>query len=162
MTIHGLALTDHFSEYNFCALGIADLTDILAIEEAVYSHPWTRGNFLDSFYGKHEASGIRTLDGELIAYFVLMPVLDELQLLTFAVDKKRQNQGYARIMLERMLGYAKEKQFTSILLEVRVSNLRAIAVYQCFGFIEIGRRKAYYPAANLTREDAIVMRLAVE
>ena len=44
------------------------------------------------------------------------------------------------------------------MLEVRPSNLRALKVYAQYGFTEIGRRKAYYPAHNGQREDAIVMR----
>ena len=50
----------------------------------------------------------------------------------------------------------------SILLEVRPSNQRAITLYEHLGFLPIGRRKNYYPAANNTREDAIVMRLMLE
>jgi ribosomal-protein-alanine N-acetyltransferase len=50
---------------------------------------------------------------------------------------------------------------TSILLEVRPSNKRALEVYQRYGFARIGLRKGYYPAANNTREDAIVMRLPI-
>jgi ribosomal-protein-alanine N-acetyltransferase len=46
----------------------------------------------------------------------------------------------------------------SVLLEVRPSNERALAVYRRFGFAEIGRRKGYYPAHEGKREDAIVMR----
>jgi ribosomal-protein-alanine N-acetyltransferase len=45
------------------------------------------------------------------------------------------------------------------LLEVRISNQRAIDVYQRYGFSEIGRRKSYYPVADNLREDAIVMRM---
>ena len=67
--------------YYFCRLGIDDLDDILAIEESVYSHPWTRGNFLDSFYSLHEACGLRDGQGVLVAYFFLMPVVDEFHLL---------------------------------------------------------------------------------
>jgi ribosomal-protein-alanine N-acetyltransferase len=47
----------------------------------------------------------------------------------------------------------------SVLLEVRPSNTRAIAIYQRYGFVEIGRRRDYYPAAGDKREEAIVMRL---
>ena len=46
----------------------------------------------------------------------------------------------------------------SVLLEVRPSNTRALAIYERYGFKQIGRRKGYYPAANQLREDAIVMR----
>lgn len=146
----------------FCRLGIADLDQILAIEEAVYSHPWTRGNFLDSFYSNHEACGLRDANGELLAYFLVMPVLDELHLLTFAVSATKQKQGFALILLEAMSNYAREKQFVSILLEVRVSNQRAIAIYRRFGFQDIGLRKAYYPAENGAREDAFVMRIEIK
>ncbi|MBC3874922.1 ribosomal protein S18-alanine N-acetyltransferase [Undibacterium sp. LX15W] len=146
-------------QYRFCRLGIDDLDEILAIEEAVYTHPWTRGNFLDSFYDRHEAWGIRDQQENLVAYFFLMPVVDELHLLTFAVDAQKQQLGYAHIMLKKMLQIAQEQNFLSIMLEVRVSNVRAITIYQRFGFLEIGRRKSYYPAHEGLREDAIVMRI---
>ncbi len=145
---------------HFCALGIADIDAIIAIEEAVYAHPWTRGNFLDSFYSDHQSCGLRDESGELIGYFFVMPVLDELHLLTIAVAKHRQQQGCAKLLLERMMGLASEQGFVSVLLEVRVSNTRAIAVYEQFGFHEIGRRKGYYPADQGRREDAIVMRIS--
>lgn len=146
-------------QYRFCRLGLDDLDEILVIEEAVYTHPWTRGNFLDSFYDHHEAWGIRDQQENLVAYFFLMPVVDELHLLTFAVSAQKQQLGYAYIMLKEMKRIAAQKGFLSIMLEVRVSNIRAIAVYQRFGFLEIGRRKAYYPAQGGQREDAIVMRI---
>jgi [ribosomal protein S18]-alanine N-acetyltransferase len=47
----------------------------------------------------------------------------------------------------------------SVLLEVRPSNERALAVYRRYGYREIGRRKGYYPAHAGQREDAIVMRI---
>ncbi len=143
-----------------CSLGSADLEEILKIENEVYSHPWTRGNFLDSFAEPYEAMGLRSNNGTLVAYFLLMPILDELHLLTFAVHPQYQGQGYARLLLEEMRSLAKSKNYLSIMLEVRISNLRARHIYQQFGFVEIGRRKGYYPVDQLTREDAIVMRIA--
>jgi ribosomal-protein-alanine N-acetyltransferase len=148
--------------YRICQLNLDDLDEILAIEEAVYSHPWTRGNFLDSFYSQHEAIGIRDEQSSLVAYFFLMPVVDELHLLTFAVSSQKQGLGYAHILLKQMMGLAESKGFLSIMLEVRVSNARAIHVYERFGFVEIGRRKSYYPAHHGQREDAIVMRIELK
>lgn len=148
------------AKLHFCALGIADLDAIIAIEEAVYTHPWTRGNFLDSFYSNHQSCGLRDDRGELIGYFFVMPVLDEIHLLTIAVAQHRQKQGCAKLLLGRLMQLAGEQGFESVLLEVRVSNERAIAVYEQFGFSEIGRRKGYYPADQGRREDAIVMRIS--
>ena len=48
-----------------------------------------------------------------------------------------------------------------MLLEVRVSNVSALRLYQRYGFVEIGRRKNYYPVDLTTREDAIVMQLSL-
>lgn len=148
-------------DHRISVLTVADLEAVLEIEEAVYSHPWTRGNFLDSFYGGHHARGLRNAEGELLGYFFLMPIVDELHLLTFAVAEKYQGLGYAKLLLQEMITYATQNAFSSVMLEVRVSNKRAIEVYQKFGFVEIGRRKGYYPLDNTSREDAIVMRINV-
>lgn len=144
--------------HNFVKLGFADIDQILTIEEAVYSHPWSRGNFTDSFLSGYQAFGLRDHSGEIAAYFFVMPVVDELHLLNFAVRKENQGQGYASAMLRYLHLYAKEQGMTSVLLEVRRSNCRAIEVYLADDFEEIGRRKAYYPVDVNTREDAIVMR----
>jgi len=61
--------------------------------------------------------------------------------------------------LDKIVAVAKEHGMTSVLLEVRPSNERALAVYKRYGFTQIGLRKGYYPDANNMREDAIVMRL---
>ena len=145
--------------YDFCKLSFADIDDILKIEQQVYSHPWTRGNFLDSLYSAYDIAGLRSRNQQLMGYFVLMPVLDEMHLLNIAVAEELQGNGFARILLDNIYVCVREKKFSSILLEVRISNLRAIEVYQCAGFMEIGRRKAYYPVAENQREDAIVMRM---
>jgi ribosomal-protein-alanine N-acetyltransferase len=147
------------NHYIFCQLGFADIDQILGIEEKVYSHPWTRGNFLDSFYSGHEARGLRNKSEDLLGYFVLMSVLDEMHLLNFSIAAEYQRQGLARILLDKMSECAREKNILSVLLEVRVSNQRAVDVYQRYGFTEIGRRKGYYPATDGVREDAIVMRI---
>ena len=147
------------NDYSFCELGFADIEKILTIEETVYSHPWTRGNFLDSFYSGQEACGLRNKSENLLAYFVLMSVVDEMHLLNFTVGRDFQRQGLALILLNKMSERAREKNIFSILLEVRAGNQRAIDVYKRYGFAEIGRRKGYYPDAVGIREDAIVMRI---
>ena len=143
----------------FFRLSFADVDRVLEIEQQVYSHPWTRGNFHDSLYHSHEMFGLQSAGENLIAYYVLMPVVDEMHLLNFAISAQYQGLGYARTVLDHLCASAREQQFISLLLEVRLSNLRAISVYTQYGFSEIGRRKAYYPVADNMREDAIVMRM---
>jgi len=59
-----------------------------------------------------------------------------------------------------LLQIAKENQAANMFLEVRQSNLSAIALYENIGFNEMAIRRAYYPAAN-GREDAVLMGLAL-
>jgi ribosomal-protein-alanine N-acetyltransferase len=62
------------------------------------------------------------------------------------------------MQLDKVMAISKEKGMSSVLLEVRPSNQRALAVYERYGFVKIGQRKGYYPSQNNTREDAVVMR----
>ena len=67
-----------------------------------------------------------------------------------------QGQGLGRKLLDFLLKDTREQQAEVMFLEVRVSNIRAIELYEQNGFAEVGQRKGYYPAEG-GREDAIVM-----
>ncbi|HEY4542777.1 MAG TPA: ribosomal protein S18-alanine N-acetyltransferase [Noviherbaspirillum sp.] len=138
---------------------VDDLNAVMAIENDVYPYPWTRGNFLDSLYSGYQAVVLRAPDGMLAGYFMLMLGVDEAHLLNISVRRDLQGRGIGRCLLDRVVALARAHAMDSILLEVRPSNVRACDVYRRYGFLEIGRRRGYYPAAGNTREDAIVMRL---
>lgn len=138
-----------------------DLAQVLAIETIVYPHPWTRGNFLDSLASGYEAWVAREPTFQLAGYFLAMQVVDEVHLLNISVRADLQGRGYGRMLLDRVAALARANGMTSILLEVRPSNKRALSVYERYGFVRIGLRRGYYPAAANTREDAIVMRFCL-
>jgi ribosomal-protein-alanine N-acetyltransferase len=142
-------------------MALTDIDEVFALEQSVYPHPWSRGNFLDSLASGYHARVLRDETGTLAGYFLLMGALDEAHLLNVAVAAARQHQGLGRHLLDIMVESARGLGALSVLLEVRPSNLRALSVYRQYGFAEIGRRKAYYPAHNGQREDAIVMRLVL-
>ena len=81
----------------------------------------------------------------------------EAHILNISVAPNEQGQGIGRRMLEHLIELATGKAET-IFLEVRPSNVGAIALYEKMGFNEIGVRKGYYPATN-GREDAIMLAL---
>lgn len=138
---------------------VEDVDQVMAIENLVYPFPWTRGNFLDSIRSGYETAVLRDANARLIAYFLIMLAVDEAHLLNITVRAELQGRGVGRFLLDRVVELARHKKMSSVLLEVRPSNRRALDVYTRYGFSSIGRRKDYYPAANQTREDAIVMRL---
>ncbi|HEY8099386.1 MAG TPA: ribosomal protein S18-alanine N-acetyltransferase [Burkholderiaceae bacterium] len=138
---------------------VDDLDEILLIENDVYPHPWTRGNFLDSFSSGYETWTLRDESGMLAGYFLVMLIVDEAHLLNVSVRADLQGQGIGRKLLDKVVSLAQENGMSSVLLEVRPSNVQALAIYKRYGFTQIGLRKGYYPDANNAREDAIVMRL---
>jgi ribosomal-protein-alanine N-acetyltransferase len=144
---------------NFSRMRAEDLPDVLLIEYDVYPHPWTRGNFLDSISSGYETWVVR-LGSRMAGYFLLMPAVDEAHLLNITVHPQMQGRRVGRVLLDKVVELARDKGMRSILLEVRPSNRRALAIYKHCKFAEIGLRKNYYPAFN-GKEDAIVMRLAI-
>ena len=144
---------------NLAPLAVTDIDEMTAIENRVYPFPWTVGNFRDSFAAGDSVLGCRE-DGRLIGYFVLMRVIDEAHLLNISVDQDRQGAGYGLALLRHAVGLATDTGVTSLLLEVRPSNRRALTIYRRFGFQQIGVRRDYYPAPD-GREDALVLRLSL-
>ncbi|HTN65320.1 MAG TPA: ribosomal protein S18-alanine N-acetyltransferase [Burkholderiaceae bacterium] len=138
-----------------------DLEQVLQIENDVYSHPWTRGNFLDALANGYRCRVVRDAQQNLIGYFLLMMAVDEAHLLNISVQRDRQGRGVGRWLLDQVTALARGQGMSSILLEVRPSNSRAAAIYRRYGFVQIGLRKKYYPALDGGREDAIIMRLAL-
>ena len=139
-----------------------DLAQVLAIEDTLYPFPWTRGNFADSLAAGYDAHLLCGPDGLPCAYSVAMDGVQELHLLNLSVASAFQHRGLARRLLGRLASRGRALGATGLWLEVRLSNLRARAVYARYGFDVVGQRPGYYPAAGGRREDASVMRLALE
>lgn len=152
------AQSPELSTMRFAPMKVDDLTDVLIIENDVYPYPWTRGNFLDSIYNGYQTWAVREESGALAGYFLLMFAVDEAHLLNISVRRDLHGHGVGRMQLDKVVELSKENGMNSVLLEVRPSNQRALTVYQRYGFVQIGLRKGYYPAAEGKREDAIVMR----
>ncbi len=143
-------------------LRAADLDRVLAIEAVLYPFPWTRGNFVDSLAAGYDTHLLCTDEGLPCAYSVAMDGVQELHLLNLSVAPTWQHRGLARRLLDRLVARGRASAATALWLEVRESNLRARAVYARYGFAAVGQRPGYYPAEAGRREDASVMRLAIE
>jgi ribosomal-protein-alanine N-acetyltransferase len=152
---------DLFDLFEYAPMRLHDIDDVVALEQSVFPHPWSRNNFLDSLTSGYDAWVLRDETGALAGYFLLMAAVDEAHLLDVAVAGSRQGTGLGRYLLDKVAARARGLGVESVLLEVRPSNGRALDVYRRYGYIEIGRRRAYYPAHEGRREDAIVMRLVL-
>ncbi len=138
---------------------VADLDTVLAIENAAYSHPWTRGNFVDSIAAGYHSWLRHETSGRLVGYGMALAGVDETHLLNITVAPDCQRRGLGRTMLDGLADWARRRGDAALWLEVRQSNQGARLLYAAAGFVEVGQRPAYYPAARQQREDAVVMRL---
>ena len=138
----------------------ADLDAVTAIEERIYPHPWTRGNFADSLDAGYPC-WIAERRGAIAGYGVLAIAAREAHLLNLSVAAEWQRHGLGSALLRFMVRLAADHAADRIFLEVRPSNIAARALYARTDFREIGIRCGYYPAPD-GREDALVLELELK
>ncbi len=132
-----------------------DLDEVLRIERASFSMPWSRGAFVYEMEQNRVARcWVMREDGRAIGYLCLWEIADELHVTNIAVDPACRRQGAGRALLKAVLDAARERGLRLVVLEVRPTNTEARTLYEAFGFRVIGRRRGYYYD---TGEDALVM-----
>lgn len=134
----------------------ADIPAVMVIERKNYPFPWSEDIFTDCFKAGYRC-WVCESQNKVVGYSLLSIAVGEAHILNISVDPAEQKQGIGRKMMENALDYARGRAET-VFLEVRPSNIHAIALYENLGFNEIGVRKGYYPAEN-GREDAIMLAL---
>ena len=138
-----------------------DLDEVLDIEGAIYTHPWTRANFADSLRAGYRCFTYRNGAG-LIGYFVLMVAVGEAHLLNLSISAAWQRRGYGAALLREVLRVGRDRHARHVFLEVRPSNTAALALYDGFEFKRVAVRRGYYPGNGASlegREDALVLTL---
>jgi len=140
----------------------ADLAYVAALEAQIHLAPWTMGNFRDALAAGYSAR-VGEREFRIVAYGVLMLAPGEAQILNLSVVPDARREGLGRALVRCFVEDARRFRADQIFLEVRVSNVAAIGLYEAEGFAPVARRDDYYPGATAEarREDAIVMRRAL-
>jgi ribosomal-protein-alanine N-acetyltransferase len=137
-----------------------DVAEVAAIDAASFTRkgsaadhvreeltrPWTK-----AWVARQDASG------EALGYILAWHVADELHVLQVATAAKHRRKGVGRGLVDQALAFAAEAGVRLVLLEVRASNVAALALYRCVGFAEVNVRKRYYDDG----EDAVEMQLSL-
>jgi ribosomal-protein-alanine N-acetyltransferase len=137
-------------------LELGDLDEIERIERASYPTPWSRSMFAGEL-AKPSSLSLGAVDeaGALVGYLILSRYVDAWHVMNVAVAPERRRAGIASALLRQLLdetrGGDARRGYT---LEVRVSNVGAISLYERFGFRPKGVRRGYYTD---NREDALIM-----
>lgn len=148
-----------FGPFSMRRMVAADLEPVMDVERRAFKRPWSADLFLREL--THEWSTIllaveRDPEGrEVILGFVIFWVVhDEIHVLNVAVDPPHRRRGVARALLSELMDRGRKEGLSLATLEVRKSNVGALALYEGLGFRRVGLRKGYYVDEG---EDAIVM-----
>lgn len=137
-----------------------DLAAVRDIESRAYRDAWPARLFeqeLENAFAhylvavEHDAAGA---GGEVVGFMGVWYMVDQLHLVTIAVDPARQHQGIGQRLLLECLELAREAELDEVVLEVRETNTSARALYEGFGFRKAGEIKGYYKDNG---ETAVVM-----
>jgi ribosomal-protein-alanine N-acetyltransferase len=134
-----------------------DIREVAWLERESHAAPWTAGNFYDALSAGYGMT-VGVAHGAILAYAVLLFAPGEAQILNLTVAPEARRRGLGKTLLRRLIDDAKARGAIQCFLEVRVSNIAAIALYAGEGFAPVARRMDYYPASGNAREDALVMR----
>lgn len=131
-----------------------DLDEIVAIERATFSSPWTRPMYLRELENP-DVSFLYALRLPQIAGFCsFWLVLDELHINNLAVRAEYQGRGFGTALLRHVLDVGAERGAARATLEVRRSNEAAIRLYERLGFEIAATRPNYYVNPQ---EDALIL-----
>ena len=135
-------------------LSIGDLAEIEEIEQRAYRTPWSRSMFASEL-AKASSICLGAWEGDvLVGYIVNSRYVDAWHVMNVAVDPGQRSRGVATMLLERLFDLTADDARRGYTLEVRVSNDKAIALYERLGFRSRGLRRGYYTD---NREDALIM-----
>lgn len=132
------------------------LEELEKLERICFSRPWSRKMLTEELDNECAAFLVAEDDmtGKVVGYAGLLVVADEGYITNVAVFPEYRRQGIAAQIIQVFINFAMGNRLAFLTLEVRPSNTAAIALYQGFGFAEVGRRKNYY---DLPKEDALIL-----
>lgn len=151
-------------EFHVRPLRSSDFDRVLWLERDLFGpSAWTYGMLADELAGLGRWYIVATVDepgsigpDPVIGYAGLWFDGDDAQIMTIGVAREYQRAGVGRLLLDELVAHARKLKAAALLLEVRVDNEPALAMYRRSGFEVLATRKRYYQPED---KDAYTMRL---
>lgn len=135
-------------------MNVDDLDVVLKIEEDSYKSPWSKAMFLNELTdNKYAFLFVLEANGMIVGYYGFWAVDENAMITKVTIIKPLRGKGLGKILMEDLITRLNLLECDSVTLEVRVSNISAIKLYEKYGFEIIGKRTEYYQDG----EDAHVM-----
>ena len=128
---------------------------IAQLEKLCFSDPWSVNSIASELDNKLAFWLVATEEDRVAGYIGSQTVMDETDMMNVAVHPDYRRKGIAEALVNALVENLQKMGSHCLTLEVRASNVPAIALYEKLGFSEIGRRKNYY---RNPREDALILR----
>ena len=137
------------------AMKLDHIPAVAQLEKDNFSMPWSENVLRAEIENPLSLWIVALDDGQVVGYVGSQIVPDEADMMNLAVQDAYRRQGIARELVSKLLTRLKEMNVRSLTLEVRATNVPAIALYEALGFQEVGRRPGYY---KKPKEDALILR----
>ena len=134
-----------------------DLSGVYEISSKSFAAPWSLPAIEAEYNNDLAYYLVARSDDKTIGFIGAWLVFDEVQITNIAVDPAYRGQGTAKLLLGRLITDMTARGMSVAFLEVRVSNVAALKLYEAFDFIYIGYRKQFYE----NNEDAHLMSLSL-
>lgn len=139
----------------FDKMSISDLEEIEDILYKDFDEFWNLQIFKQELANTNSYYIVARLDNEIVGFGGIWQAIDIMHITNIVTKKDKRNQKIGSKILEELIKVSKEKQATSITLEVNEKNIPAIGLYEKYSFEKVGLRKKYYN--NI--DNAIIMTL---
>ena len=132
-----------------------DVQAIAQLEKQCFSDPWSENSIAAEVDNPLSYWLVAVENDRVVGYVGSQSVLDAADMMNLAVSPDYRRQGIGEALVNVLTDHLRQNNVIALLLEVRVSNASAIALYQKLGFVQVGRRPRYY---HNPREDALILR----
>jgi len=139
----------------------SDAATMAEIHKAASTAPWDHDAIRASLENPSVSAGLAHYEGRVAGFVIASRAGDEAEVLQIAVHPRTQRHGLAKALIISVSKQMVSAGVTALFLEVAHDNAPAIGLYEGLGFAQVGQRKAYYRAADGTRKDALLYRLAL-
>lgn len=141
-------------DYYLREMTAEDGADVAKIELECFSLPWSEEALIASLQQNYSYFVVACTDESIIGYGGVYVVAGEAEIINIAVKSEYRGKGVGKELVMALLQEAKKRDAKNTFLEVRESNINAIALYEKCGFKKNGIRKNFYEKPV---ENAVIM-----
>lgn len=147
------------SDIEITLAGTAAAVRVAEIQADCSANPWSVSDWTNLLAEPLSVCLVANRGCQHIGFVAARKTCDEAEILFIGVSASARRRGVARSLLGGLLTELERRQVCSLFLEVSEANRAARALYQEFGFEEIGRRAGYYRSTGEETQDALVLSL---